>query len=541
MVSRWGTGACSIHCRRDTIIHRNGVELFRHTARGFNLLGKLVAEQIEASGGVAKEFNTIAVDDGIAMGHKGMKYSLCSREIIADSVEIMATAHPFDALVFVPNCDKIVPGMLMAALRLNIPCVFVSGGPMLAGHVPGGDKRGMSLSTMFEAVGKYAVGKLDEEGVRAWEDACCPTCGSCSGMYTANSMNCLCEAIGIALPGNGTIPAVYAARERLAKKAGYAVMDMLKKDVKPRDIMTKEAFHNALTVDMALGCSTNTMLHLPAIAHEAGIQLDIFMANEVSSHTPNLCHLAPAGKDHMEDLNMAGGVMAVMKELDKGKLLHTDLPTVSGKTIGEEFALAANYDSEVIRPFENPYSTTGGIAVLKGNLAPDGAVVKRSAVAPEMLRHQGPARVFESEEEVTKAILGGKIKPNDVVVIRYEGPKGGPGMREMLAPTSEIAGMGLDKCVALITDGRFSGATRGASIGHVSPEAAEGGPIAFVEEGDQILIDITSGRLDVLVDEKTLMERKKNWKKKPCPITTGYLARYAKMVTSASTGAVFKE
>jgi len=508
---------------------------------GMKRIVDAVKAGVREAGGNPVAFPAIGVCDGIAMGHKGMKYSLCSREIIADSVEIMATAHPFDALVFVPNCDKIVPGMLMAALRLNIPCVFVSGGPMLAGHVPGGDKRGMSLSTMFEAVGKYAVGKLDEEGVRAWEDACCPTCGSCSGMYTANSMNCLCEAIGIALPGNGTIPAVYAARERLAKKAGYAVMDMLKKDVKPRDIMTKEAFHNALTVDMALGCSTNTMLHLPAIAHEAGIQLDIFMANEVSSHTPNLCHLAPAGKDHMEDLNMAGGVMAVMKELDKGKLLHTDLPTVSGKTIGEEFALAANYDSEVIRPFENPYSTTGGIAVLKGNLAPDGAVVKRSAVAPEMLRHQGPARVFESEEEVTKAILGGKIKPNDVVVIRYEGPKGGPGMREMLAPTSEIAGMGLDKCVALITDGRFSGATRGASIGHVSPEAAEGGPIAFVEEGDQILIDITSGRLDVLVDEKTLMERKKNWKKKPCPITTGYLARYAKMVTSASTGAVFKE
>jgi len=508
---------------------------------GMKRIVDAVKAGVREAGGNPVAFPAIGVCDGIAMGHKGMKYSLCSREIIADSVEIMATAHPFDALVFVPNCDKIVPGMLMAALRLNIPCVFVSGGPMLAGHVPGGDKRGMSLSTMFEAVGKYAVGKLDEEGVRAWEDACCPTCGSCSGMYTANSMNCLCEAIGIALPGNGTIPAVYAARERLAKKAGYAVMDMLKKDVKPRDIITKEAFHNALTVDMALGCSTNTMLHLPAIAHEAGIQLDIFMANEVSSHTPNLCHLAPAGKDHMEDLNMAGGVMAVMKELDKGKLLHTDLPTVSGKTIGEEFALAANYDSEVIRPFENPYSTTGGIAVLKGNLAPDGAVVKRSAVAPEMLRHQGPARVFESEEEVTKAILGGKIKPNDVVVIRYEGPKGGPGMREMLAPTSEIAGMGLDKCVALITDGRFSGATRGASIGHVSPEAAEGGPIAFVEEGDQILIDITSGRLDVLVDEKTLMERKKNWKKKPCPITTGYLARYAKMVTSASTGAVFKE
>ncbi|MFA6690186.1 MAG: dihydroxy-acid dehydratase [Sphaerochaetaceae bacterium] len=508
---------------------------------GLRRIVDAVKAGVREAGGNPVAFPSIGVCDGIAMGHTGMKYSLCSRELIADSVEIMATAHPFDALVFVPNCDKIVPGMLMAALRLNIPCIFVSGGPMLAGHVPGGDKRGMSLSTMFEAVGKYTAGTLDEAGVRAWEDACCPTCGSCSGMYTANSMNCLCEAIGIALPGNGTIPAVYSERERLAKKAGNRVMELLKKDVRPRDIMTQEAFRNALTVDMALGCSTNTMLHLPAIAHEAGIKLDIFMANDISNHTPNLCHLAPAGKDHMEDLNMAGGVMAVMKELDKGKLLCRDVKTVSGKTIGEEFGEAKNYDANVIRPFENPYSKTGGIAVLKGNLAPDGAVVKRSAVAPEMLRHQGPARVFESEEDVTEAILGGRIHPDDVIVIRYEGPKGGPGMREMLAPTSEIAGMGLDKCVALITDGRFSGATRGASIGHVSPEAAEGGPIAFVEEGDQILVDINEGKLELLVDEKTLAERRKNWKKKPSPITTGYLARYAKMVTSASTGAVFKE
>ena len=508
---------------------------------GLRRIVDAVKAGVREAGGNPVAFPSIGVCDGIAMGHTGMKYSLCSRELIADSVEIMATAHPFDALVFVPNCDKIVPGMLMAALRLNIPCIFVSGGPMLAGHVPGGDKRGMSLSTMFEAVGKYTAGTLDEAGVRAWEDACCPTCGSCSGMYTANSMNCLCEAIGIALPGNGTIPAVYSERERLAKKAGNRVMELLKKDVRPRDIMTQEAFRNALTVDMALGCSTNTMLHLPAIAHEAGIKLDIFMANDISNHTPNLCHLAPAGKDHMEDLNMAGGVMAVMKELDKGKLLCRDVKTVSGKTIGEEFGEAKNYDANVIRPFENPYSKTGGIAVLKGNLAPDGAVVKRSAVAPEMLRHQGPARVFESEEDVTEAILGGRIHPDDVIVIRYEGPKGGPGMREMLAPTSEIAGMGLDKCVALITDGRFSGATRGASIGHVSPEAAEGGPIAFVEEGDQILVDINEGKLELLVDEKTLAERRKNWKKKPAPITTGYLARYAKMVTSASTGAVFKE
>lgn len=485
-------------------------------------------------------FPCIGVCDGIAMGHTGMKYSLASRELIADSIEIEATAHPFDALVFVPNCDKIVPGMLMAALRLNLPCIFVSGGPMLAGHVPGGDKKGMSLSTMFEAVGRYAAGTLDEKGVRLWEDHCCPTCGSCSGMYTANSMNCLCEAMGIALPGNGTIPAVYSARERLAKEAGYRVMDLLSRNVRPRDILTQDAFTNALTVDMALGCSTNTVLHVPAIAHEAGLSIDLMQINELSSKTPNICHLAPAGKDHMEDLMLAGGIMAVMKELAEAKLLRTDLPTVSGKTIRQQIDEAQVFDHEVIRPLDNPYSKNGGIAILKGNLATDGAVVKRSAVAPEMLRHQGPARVFDSEEEADKAILAGKIKPGDVVVIRYEGPKGGPGMREMLEPTSVIAGMGLDKSVALITDGRFSGATRGASIGHVSPEAAEGGLIGLVEEGDQILIDINAFKLELLVDEKTLAERKKRWVKKECPIKTGYLARYAKMVTSASTGAVFK-
>ena len=430
--------------------------------------------------------------------------------------------------------------MLMAALRLNLPCIFVSGGPMLAGHVPGGDKKGMSLSTMFEAVGRYAAGTLDEKGVRLWEDHCCPTCGSCSGMYTANSMNCLCEAMGIALPGNGTIPAVYSARERLAKEAGYRVMDLLSRNVRPRDILTQDAFTNALTVDMALGCSTNTVLHVPAIAHEAGLSIDLMQINELSSKTPNICHLAPAGKDHMEDLMLAGGIMAVMKELAEAKLLRTDLPTVSGKTIRQQIDEAQVFDHEVIRPLDNPYSKNGGIAILKGNLATDGAVVKRSAVAPEMLRHQGPARVFDSEEEADKAILAGKIKPGDVVVIRYEGPKGGPGMREMLEPTSVIAGMGLDKSVALITDGRFSGATRGASIGHVSPEAAEGGLIGLVEEGDQILIDINAFKLELLVDEKTLAERKKRWVKKECPIKTGYLARYAKMVTSASTGAVFK-
>ena len=507
---------------------------------GIKRIVDAVKAGVREAGGNPVAFPCIGVCDGIAMGHTGMKYSLASRELIADSIEIEATAHPFDALVFVPNCDKIVPGMLMAALRLNLPCIFVSGGPMLAGHVPGGDKKGMSLSTMFEAVGRYAAGTLDEKGVRLWEDHCCPTCGSCSGMYTANSMNCLCEAMGIALPGNGTIPAVYSARERLAKEAGYRVMDLLSRNVRPRDILTQDAFTNALTVDMALGCSTNTVLHVPAIAHEAGLSIDLMQINELSSKTPNICHLAPAGKDHMEDLMLAGGIMAVMKELAEAKLLRTDLPTVSGKTIRQQIDEAQVFDHEVIRPLGNPYSKNGGIAILKGNLATDGAVVKRSAVAPEMLRHQGPARVFDSEEEADKAILAGKIKPGDVVVIRYEGPKGGPGMREMLEPTSVIAGMGLDKSVALITDGRFSGATRGASIGHVSPEAAEGGLIGLVEEGDQILIDINAFKLELLVDEKTLAERKKRWVKKECPIKTGYLARYAKMVTSASTGAVFK-
>ncbi len=507
---------------------------------GIKRIVDAVKAGVREAGGNPVAFPCIGVCDGIAMGHTGMKYSLASRELIADSIEIEATAHPFDALVFVPNCDKIVPGMLMAALRLNLPCIFVSGGPMLAGHVPGGDKKGMSLSTMFEAVGRYAAGTLDEKGVRLWEDHCCPTCGSCSGMYTANSMNCLCEAMGIALPGNGTIPAVYSARERLAKEAGYRVMDLLSRNVRPRDILTQDAFTNALTVDMALGCSTNTVLHVPAIAHEAGLSIDLMQINELSSKTPNICHLAPAGKDHMEDLMLAGGIMAVMKELAEAKLLMTDLPTVSGKTIRQQIDEAQVFDHEVIRPLDNPYSKNGGIAILKGNLATDGAVVKRSAVAPEMLRHQGPARVFDSEEEADKAILAGKIKPGDVVVIRYEGPKGGPGMREMLEPTSVIAGMGLDKSVALITDGRFSGATRGASIGHVSPEAAEGGLIGLVEEGDQILIDINAFKLELLVDEKTLAERKKRWVKKECPIKTGYLARYAKMVTSASTGAVFK-
>jgi dihydroxy-acid dehydratase len=507
---------------------------------GIKRIVDAVKAGVREAGGNPVAFPCIGVCDGIAMGHTGMKYSLASRELIADSIEIEATAHPFDALVFVPNCDKIVPGMLMAALRLNLPCIFVSGGPMLAGHVPGGDKKGMSLSTMFEAVGRYAAGTLDEKGVRLWEDHCCPTCGSCSGMYTANSMNCLCEAMGIALPGNGTIPAVYSARERLAKEAGYRVMDLLSRNVRPRDILTQDAFTNALTVDMALGCSTNTVLHVPAIAHEAGLSIDLMQINELSSKTPNICHLAPAGKDHMEDLMLAGGIMAVMKELAEAKLLRTDLPTVSGKTIRQQIDEAQVFDHEVIRPLANPYSKNGGIAILKGNLATDGAVVKRSAVAPEMLRHQGPARVFDSEEEADKAILAGKIKPGDVVVIRYEGPKGGPGMREMLEPTSVIAGMGLDKSVALITDGRFSGATRGASIGHVSPEAAEGGLIGLVEEGDQILIDINAFKLELLVDEKTLAERKKRWVKKECPIKTGYLARYAKMVTSASTGAVFK-
>lgn len=495
---------------------------------------------VREAGGNPVTFPVIGVCDGIAMGHRGMKYSLCSRELIADSIEVMANAHPFDALVFVPNCDKIVPGMLMAACRLNLPSVFVSGGPMLSGHIKGMKDRSFSLSSMFEAVGKYKAGTMSEEDVKQWEDSVCPTCGSCSGMYTANSMNCLCEAIGIALPGNGTIPAVYAERERLAKEAGYAVMEMLARGIKARDIMTEKAFRNALTVDMALGCSTNTMLHLPAIAHSAGVEIDIFEANELSMRVPNLCHLAPAGSAHIEDLYFAGGIMAVMKELDKKKLLERDLITVTGKSISASFDTAVNYDPEVIRPVDNPFDTTGGIAVLSGNLAEEGAVVKRSAVAPEMLYHKGPARVFDSEEEAIEAIYNRKINKGDVVVIRYEGPKGGPGMREMLNPTSAIAGMGLDKDVALITDGRFSGATRGASIGHVCPEAAAGGTIALVEDGDEIEIDICSCRLSLNVSDAVLEERRKKLKVRVNECS-GYLKRYRDNVTSASRGAVFRE
>ena len=495
---------------------------------------------VREAGGNPVTFPVIGVCDGIAMGHQGMKYSLCSRELIADSIEVMANAHPFDALVFVPNCDKIVPGMLMAACRLNLPSVFVSGGPMLSGHIKGMKDRSFSLSSMFEAVGKYKAGTMSEEDVKQWEDSVCPTCGSCSGMYTANSMNCLCEAIGIALPGNGTIPAVYAERERLAKEAGYAVMEMLDKGIKARDILTEKAFRNALTVDMALGCSTNTMLHLPAIAHSAGVEIDIFEANELSMKVPNLCHLAPAGSAHIEDLYFAGGIMAVMKELDKKKLLERDLITVTGYSISASFDTAVNYDTEVIRPVDNPFDTTGGIAVLSGNLAEEGAVVKRSAVAPEMLYHKGPARVFDSEEEAIEAIYNRKINKGDVVVIRYEGPKGGPGMREMLNPTSAIAGMGLDKDVALITDGRFSGATRGASIGHVCPEAAAGGTIALVEEGDEIEIDIRSCRLSLNVADAVLEERRKKLKPRVNECS-GYLKRYRDNVTSASRGAVFRE
>ena len=493
---------------------------------------------VAEAGGVPVVFPAIAVCDGIAMGHIGMKYSLVTRDLIADSTECMATAHQFDALVMVPNCDKNVPGLLMAAARINVPTVFVSGGPMLAGHVGGGKR---SLSSMFEAVGSYAAGTMTEEQVREYEEKVCPTCGSCSGMYTANSMNCLSEAIGMALPGNGTIPAVYSARERLAKEAGYKIMELLEKDIRPRDILTAKAFENALKVDMALGCSTNTMLHIPAIAHEVGIEIDIFDANKYSAEVPNLCHLAPAGSHHMEDLELAGGVMAVMHELDKKNLLHKDLITVTGKTIGESFKNARNYDASVIREIDNPYSQTGGLAVLSGSLAPDGAVVKRSAVAPEMMRHTGPARVFNSEEEAIEAIYNSEIKSGDVVIIRYEGPKGGPGMREMLSPTSAIAGMGLDKEVALITDGRFSGATRGASIGHCSPEAADAGPIALVEDGDMIEIDIDKHALNLLVDESILSERRKNLKIKECPVKSGYLYRYSLHVSSADKGAILRE
>ena len=492
---------------------------------------------VAEAGGVPVVFPAIAVCDGIAMGHIGMKYSLVTRDLICDSTECMALAHQFDALVMVPNCDKNVPGLLMAAARVNVPTVFVSGGPMLAGHVKG-KKR--SLSSMFEAVGSYAAGTMSEEDVCEYEEKVCPTCGSCSGMYTANSMNCLTEALGMGLQGNGTIPAVYSERIRLAKHAGMAVMEMYKKDIRPRDIMTKEAILNALTVDMALGCSTNSMLHLPAIAHEVGFDFDISFANEISEKTPNLCHLAPAGPTYMEDLNEAGGVYAVMNELSELGLLNLDCMTVTEKTVGENIKGVENKDPEVIRPLDNPYSKTGGLAVLKGNLAPDGGVVKRSAVAEEMMVHEGPARVFDCEEDAIAAIKGGKIVAGDVVVIRYEGPKGGPGMREMLNPTSAIAGMGLGSSVALITDGRFSGASRGASIGHVSPEAAVGGPIALIEEGDIIAIDIPNMKLDVKVSEEELEARRTKWQPREPKVTSGYLARYASMVTSGNRGAVLE-
>ena len=490
---------------------------------------------VAMAGGVPREFPAIAVCDGIAMGHVGMKYSLVTRDLIADSTECMTMAHQFDALVMIPNCDKNVPGLLMAAARLNIPTIFVSGGPMMAGHLKG---RKRSLSSMFEAVGEYTAGKMTAEEVAEYEEKVCPTCGSCSGMYTANSMNCLTEVLGMGLKGNGTIPAVYSERIRLAKMAGMQIMELLKKNIRPRDIMTEKAFMNALTVDMALGCSTNSMLHLPAIAHEAGVELDVDIANEVSGRTPNLCHLAPAGPTYIEDLNEAGGVYAVMNELSKKNLLHLDCMTVTGKTVGENIEGCVNKNPDVIRPIENPYSETGGLAILKGNLAPDSGVVKRSAVVPEMMVHEGPARVFDCEEDAIEAILGGKIVAGDVVVIRYEGPKGGPGMREMLNPTSAIAGMGLGSSVALITDGRFSGASRGASIGHVSPEAAVGGPIALVEEGDIIKINIPACSLELAVSDEELAARKAKWQPREPKIKTGYLARYASLVTSGNRGAV---
>ena len=492
---------------------------------------------VAMAGGTPAVFPAIAVCDGIAMGHQGMKYSLATRDLIADSTEAVAMAHQFDALVMVPNCDKNVPGLLMAAARLNVPTIFVSGGPMLAGRVNG---QKHSLSSIFEAVGAYSAGKMTEDEVEEYENKICASCGSCSGMYTANSMNCLTEAIGMGLKGNGTIPAPYSERIRLAKHAGMKIMELLEKDIRPRDIMTKEAFLNALTVDMALGCSTNTMLHLPAIAHEVGFNLNIDIANEISANTPNLCHLAPAGPTYMEDLHEAGGVYAVMNELNKKGLLNTELITATGKTVGENINNCINFDHDVIRPIENPYSKTGGIAILKGNLAPDSGVVKRSAVAPEMLKHEGPARVFDSEEEAVAAIHGKEIKPGDVVVIRYEGPKGGPGMREMLNPTSSIIGMGLGSSVALITDGRFSGASRGACIGHVSPEAAVGGNIALVEEGDIISIDIDNNQLNFLISDEELEARRAKWQPREPKITTGYLARYTAMVTSGNRGAILE-
>ena len=492
---------------------------------------------VAMAGGTPVVFPAIAVCDGIAMGHVGMKYSLVTRDLIADSTECMATAHQFDALVMVPNCDKNVPGLLMAAARVNVPTVFVSGGPMLAGHVKGCKT---SLSSMFEAVGAYTAGKINEDDLKEYEEKTCPTCGSCSGMYTANSMNCLTEALGMGLKGNGTIPAVYSERIKLAKHAGMQVMELYRRNIRPRDIMTKEAILNALTVDMALGCSTNSMLHLPAIAHEVGFDFDIAFANPISEKTPNLCHLAPAGHTYMEDLNEAGGVYAVMNELLEAGLLNPDCMTVTGKTVGENIKDAVNKNEEVIRPVSNPYSKTGGLAVLKGNLAPDGSVVKRSAVAEEMMVHEGPARVFDCEEDAIAAIKGGRIVDGDVVVIRYEGPKGGPGMREMLNPTSAIAGMGLGSTVALITDGRFSGASRGASIGHVSPEAAVGGPIALVEEGDIISINIPEMKLDIKVSDEEMAARRAKWQPRQPKVTTGYLARYASMVTSGNRGAILE-
>ena len=492
---------------------------------------------VAMAGGTPVMFPAIAVCDGIAMGHIGMKYSLVTRDLIADSTEAMAMAHQFDALVMIPNCDKNVPGLLMAAARINVPTIFVSGGPMLAGRVKGCKT---SLSSMFEAVGSYAAGTMTAEDVQEFESKACPTCGSCSGMYTANSMNCLTEVLGMGLKGNGTIPAVYSERIRLAKHAGMKVMELWEKNIRPRDIMTEKAILNALTVDMALGCSTNSMLHLPAIAHEIGMDFDITFANEISAKTTNLCHLAPAGHTYMEDLNEAGGVYAVMNELNKKNLLYTECMTVTGKTVGENIEGCVNKDPDVIRPIENPYSETGGLAVLTGNLAPHGGVVKRSAVVEEMMVHEGPARVFDCEEDAIAAIKGGKIVAGDVVVIRYEGPKGGPGMREMLNPTSAIAGMGLGSSVALITDGRFSGASRGASIGHVSPEAAVGGPIALVEEGDIIKINIPENKIELAVSDELLAKRKAEWKPRKPKVTTGYLARYAALVTSGNRGAVLE-
>ena len=502
----------------------------------------MIVEDVKAgirmAGGTPIEFSTIGVCDGIAMGHTGMKYSLASRELIADSVEIMAMAQPFDGLVLVPNCDKIIPGMLMAALRLNIPSIFVSGGPMMAGNLDG---KTVDLISVFEGVGEVKSGKMTEAGLKALEDCACPGCGSCSGMFTANSMNCVTEALGLGLPGNGTIPAVQAARRRLAKTAGMEIMNLVEKDIRPRDIATLDAFKNAIAMDMALGCSTNTVLHIPAVAHEAGIELNLELFNEISEKTPNICHLSPAGPHHLEDLDMAGGIQGVMKEINKSGVINLECMTVTGKTVGENIKDAEIINGEVIRSVEDPYSSVGGIAILRGDLAPDGCVVKQSGVSPDMMVNEGRARVFDSEEDAIDAILGSKIVPGDIVVIRYEGPKGGPGMREMLSPTSAIVGMGLDQSVALLTDGRFSGGTKGAAIGHISPEAAEGGPIGLIKEGDTIAIDIPKKNITLKVSQEELDKRKKAFKPRSPAITTGYLGRYAKLVTSANTGAIFKE